>query len=103
MSCLRCSVILEAGRERPCALYIFSLWMCSFTKKSKAQRRLKVDMVEIINERSTGTQAHRPEQISNLVCRASAYLVSANAKGLLLLPNSSTKDGHACLQTEFVW
>jgi hypothetical protein len=98
MSCLRCSVILEAGRETPCALYIFSL----FTKKSKAQRRLRVDMVEIINERSTGTQVRRPEQISSLVCRASAYLVSANAKGLLLLPNPSTKDGHACLQTEFV-
>jgi len=59
----------------------FSLWVCSFTKKSKAQRRFKVDMVEIINERSTGTQAHRPEQISNLVCRASADPVSANAKG----------------------
>ena len=71
----------------------FSLWVCSFTKKSKAQRRFKVDMVEIINERSTG---------SNLVW-ASADPASANAKGALLLPNSSTKDGHACLQTEFVW
>jgi hypothetical protein len=54
MCCLRCSVILEAGREVPCALYIFSLWICSFTKKLKVQRRLNVDMAEIINWRPLG-------------------------------------------------
>jgi hypothetical protein len=36
--------------------------MCSFTKKSKAQRRPQVDMVEMINWRSAGTQAYRPSK-----------------------------------------
>ena len=57
MCCLRCSVILEAGREAPCALYVFSLWICSSTRKLEVQRRLKVDMVEIINWRQTKNHA----------------------------------------------
>jgi hypothetical protein len=77
----------------------FSPWMCSFTKL-KAHRRLKV---EIVNWRSAGTQAHRPSKSVIQFAGASADPVSANAKALLLLPNSSTKDGHACLQAEFAW